>query len=232
MSDAEGAPATASRKRAADAAEPTGYLVGESPYARSMRLKGNRGDDLDSIIAGIVGRFAEPSFVFVVSRNLREGKCKCGCGPHGPTVIAASATLAGAKGALYAYLYEAEEAQCPDNACMFRNAWREDFAWCEHAEGGGAVTCDCDYSDERAQVAFERDLDALFLGDARAFDWGNAGGEGFYKVVRDKNGNLTEGIGWIESEAGEVFNLHLHMGGFSECCSRDRSFDIRAVLLS
>jgi hypothetical protein len=34
------------------------------------------------------------------------------------------------------------------------------------------------------------------------------------------------------TEAGEVFNLHLHMGGFSECCSRDRSFDIRAVLLS
>ena len=198
--------------------------------ARAVRRKGALG--AESTIAGVIARFVDPVDVFAVSRYVGADELRgCCSGPRGPTVIAVSTTLQAAKGQLYKHVYKGNggAATVPDGGCMVRNAWRADVAFCEH-EGA----CVCEPDDVLSAAAYERDLAALFRGDASAFDWSTANGYDFIPVqVVNGRAEGGSGIGWVETfDAAGGFELELHRGGFSECCSDDRTYHIRAVRLT
>lgn len=70
---------------------------GEGPYARAIRLHGGRGDDIDSIVAGVVGRFLTPMRVFVLSSYTENG---CPCCSGGDSLEGVFTTMRAAKVAL------------------------------------------------------------------------------------------------------------------------------------
>ena len=53
----------------------------EPPFARMMRMSRDPdGDDEESVLTGVIARFIDPTFVFVVER-VAVDVCECGCNP-------------------------------------------------------------------------------------------------------------------------------------------------------
>lgn len=181
----------------------------EPPFARLMRMKDGQGMDGESVLAGVVARFIDPTFVFV-AESLALDVCDCGC-PNKSGIIAVCTSMQSAKGALRKSIHDEYEGYFG----LIDGAWvgpRAEDTCLEHPPNDDEGICDC-----ILETSYKRDLDAFLRGEPsseKAFDFENQHG-GYI-------------VGWVEkcAPSGNSMRIDLDLGGVEECCTSDRAYRV------